>query len=155
MHRALLLSAILFGIASQSFAADVEFQSDDAPPIRFHKAAKIIIRQGTKPIKIQSGLTPLDKGNSLINCASAAGCLITAKEWITVDAYEGAYPSAYVDGVAMNPAPTAYASWINQSAQQSAVVSQGEHKLQSQVYQQVAGGNITGWNVEYTVYESK
>lgn len=153
---AALSSAMAILLGTSAVADDIEFQLDDGAPAHFHHASpSLIVRQGNKAIPIQDGLTPLDKGLKPINCLSAAGCLVTAKVWFSVSEFRESHTvSAYVDGVAMNPAPLP-PSWIVHSAQQSAVVAQGMHTLQSQVIQQGAGGTIVGWNVEYAVYELK
>ena len=157
MRNVLLASAILVGIGSRAFAADVEYQADNNPPIRFHHVTPIfVIRQGSMMIPIQSGLTPLDKGFSSVNCVSATGCIVTAR--VTVSMTNTEYPtvSAYVDGIAMTP--PSYLTGLGAStliAQQSTTVAAGAHKLQSQLDQQTEEGDIVGWEVEYTVFPLK
>jgi hypothetical protein len=156
-YKTAAISALMVvGLGTQAIAADIEFQFGNDPPIRFHHVRPtIVVRQGTKEIQIQDGLTPLDNVSRKINCRSATGCLVTAKVWVSFDGNDnGPTVSAYVDGVAMEPIPTPnYSNPL--AAQQSAHVHQGMHIFQSQVSQGSQYGNITGWSVEYAVYDSK
>jgi hypothetical protein len=156
-NRTVALFALMaIGLGTQAIAADIEFQFGNDPPIRFHHAPQIIVvRQGIKEIQIQAGLTPLDIGHRPITCRSAMGCFVTAKVWVTFNGGENSPSvSAYVDGVAMEPIPSSFGA-DPLTAQQSAHITQGMHKFQSQVRQGGQFGNITGWNVEYAVYDSK
>lgn len=155
MLRMIWLGAMLASCGSQALADDVEFQFDGNPPIRFHHAhPNTVIRQGTKAIEIQNGLTPLDRAGS-VNCESASGCIVTAKVWVNFDGGTS-YPtiSAYIDGVAMKPASQQYTGVV-ETAQQSVLVAQGSHTLQSQVSQTISQGYALGWNAEYAVYDLK
>lgn len=155
MRYALLLSAILLASGNQAFAS--EAQIDGAPPVRFTSdTPTVVVRQGINPKRIHAGLTILDKVDRPVICTSSYGCLITAKVWVVFDGNEDGGPtvSAYVDGTAMNPVPN-YGSVNWASAQQSAIVTTGSHLLHSQVSQSVTAGRITGWNVEYVMYELK
>ena len=149
-----LFALMTVGVCTQAIAADVEIESGNVPPVRFHHVhPTIIIHQGMKPFQITGGGTfPLDKLRKFV-CKSATGCVITAKVSVNYDSYVGMYASTFVDGVAMNP-PGINTGDQLALAQESVVVPNGSHTIQSEVIVgQDAVGNVTSFEAEYAIYD--
>lgn len=153
MKLVMLLWASTVGLLAggSALAADVEYDLGNTH-IKLHDTHPlIVINQGVGPIGIAAGKTDLGKART-IKCVSAAGCLITAKIWVSFMNMEFPTVSAYVDGVAMEPANIITGSTVL-TAQQSTLVPVGVHTVQAQVTQQTAQGDVTGWNAEFAKYE--
>jgi hypothetical protein len=153
MRKMTVVSAVMFiGLGAQAVAADIEFQSDNGPPIRFHNSTPlVVIHQGTNPIPLKDGKTTLDVLRKVF-CKSVTGCVITARVWVTFDSAYCSTLSAYVDNVRINP-PDECRLGSNGYVQQSTIVSMGRHTIQSAMGSP-GDGEVHGWEAEYTVYES-
>ena len=153
-YRNIIASAAMAALATAvpAFAVDLEYDSADGTHIRLeHVQPTLIVAQGVTPRDLPAGETHVDTLKRLI-CHSSAGCLVTAKIWIS---FLGAYApkvSAYVDNVAMEPANVITDSEVL-TAQQSVLVSTGIHTAQTKVTKGKKQGQMTGWNIEYAKYE--
>src|SRR5207237_8306339 len=95
MRNALLLSAMLLGFGSLTFAADANKYG--APDL-------LVVHHGTGAIQIGAGDTPIDK-RAYFNCLSGNGCVITARVALNLRGAASTATSVnvYVDGKIIRP----------------------------------------------------
>jgi hypothetical protein len=154
-YRTVALFALMaIGFGTIAIAADVEFESSDHAPIRFHRVHPlVVIQQVTKQIRIGAGTTPIDHLRT-VDCRSVTGCVITAKALAEVSSVECPSLSAYVDGVAMQPLGESCAPQV--VVQESAMVTPGQHTIQSEITEpQDGSGSVLSFEAEYTVYDRR
>jgi hypothetical protein len=155
-RKTLLATAMLvMGLGTHSLAADVEFESRDGLPLRFYHAQPlIIVHQGLTSILSGYGNTPLDELRT-INCKSASGCLVTTKLLVDYTPENCPAASTFLDGAEMNPGP-AFTCNGQSITQQSAIVSKGDHTIQSAIMclNHQGCGRVTSYEAEYARYDA-
>lgn len=154
MRKTLLVCTFATVLAGRAIAADVDIQTDNNAPVRFHHVnSVVIIHRITKSFQFGSGLIPIDKVRSVV-CRSVSGCVITARATVFVDGSPCPVVSAYIDGSAMKPAVGPFNCYGETVFQQSAWIAQGEHTFQTQLTQQTGGsGTLYSLDAEYTIYD--
>jgi len=152
MYKILLAIALVLGIGPQALAADVEYDSGDGPPMRFHSTEQtVIIHKDIHPINLV-GNTALDDLRTFV-CKSSAGCVVTAKIWVSTQGGAGrATVSGYIDNRRMGPASFPNGSDIL-TAQQSAIVDTGLHTVRTKGDDSEIGCIATGFEIEYAIYD--
>ncbi|HEX3651308.1 MAG TPA: hypothetical protein VHU18_00630 [Rhizomicrobium sp.] len=141
--------------AIAALVAGIAVASDDDAPIRYHRhGMTVIMRSSMTPINVVLGDNPLDKPHTF-TCKSASGCVVLISSSNVQMGTDGTETCSFVDGTPA--APGCVGDFVAPPVvrQQQTKVSQGQHTLQTIVHSLNAGGQITGWQVAYTIYERK
>jgi hypothetical protein len=143
-----LMSAVSIVVALSTSSA--QSQSADDPA---HYGGVVFVSQsGDDAIPLQAGYTPVDKSKTL-NCKSISGCVITFSGMMYRDNGTQAAICGFVDGNQASPTCLEEGSANVLNSHQRAVVSQGAHAVQTTMYARSAGGIVSNWETEYTMYE--
>jgi hypothetical protein len=144
---------IATSLAALLLASAPAIAFDEGAPVRFRPPEiKTILLSSTKPMHLKVGDNPLHRQRQFV-CNSTAGCIVVTSASImqSGDRY-GLQTCSLVDG--QRAAPGCYPNDINPILiQQQMHVGQGEHTIDTVVTEYGKGATVTGWEVQYTLYE--
>ena len=112
----------------------------------------VISRASEKPMSLVAGLNAVDQPHTF-NCESDQ-CMVEFSPSIESDGNNNVWICGYIDGVPA-PKPKCGVSEYNDiilDMRQRAIVSRGIHTVQTFMYSYNSDGHITGWVIDYTVY---
>jgi hypothetical protein len=149
MQRIVLALALLSGIAAAApaTAATTTYRYHDG------KGMRVIMRSSMAPIQVTIGDNPLDRAH-LFTCSSAAGCMVVISSSNVQSLTQDTSSCTFVDSEAAAPG-RAFDSARAVVLHQQSHVAQGQHTIQTIVHSLYTAGQITGWELTYTIYELK